>query len=353
MVLPWSATAAVGACDAVSPAPRRESSKLLKRCQTPDHRGAPCDRRPDVPTATAEPPLRFGHFEIHAAERTLRVGGQPAAVGARAFDLLLALAQRRERVVGTEELLDLVWPGVVVEPHNITAQISSLRKLLGPQVIATVPGRGYQWVARPDAPAPPAAGDAQAPRPRHNLPEQRTPFIGRDAELADLAPLLAQTRLLTLTGIGGCGKTRLALQFVERQLDAFADGVWFVDLAPIADAARVAPACAAALGLEPDASDLAPADRLALALSQRQALIVLDNCEHVRDGAAAVANAVLARAGRTRIVATSREPLGVAGEQIYPLRSLSVPTGSALNEVRSADAVRVFVDRARLVLPAT
>ena len=223
---------------------------------------------------TIDPPLRFGHFEIHAAERTLRVNGQPAAVGARAFDLLLALAQRRERLVGKQELLDIVWPGVVVEEHNITAQISSLRKLLGPSVIATVPGRGYQFVAGPETPPAPPLSAAHPPPPRHHLPEQRTRFIGRANELADLAGLLVQTRLLTLTGIGGSGKTRLALQFAQQQLAEFADGVWFVDLAPIADANRVAPSCAAALGLELESSNLPPADRLATLLAQRQVLVV-------------------------------------------------------------------------------
>ena len=145
--------------------------------------------------------------------------GVPAALGTRAFDLLLALAERRERLVGKQELLDLVWPGVVVEEHNITAQISSLRKLLGPGVIATIPGRGYQFVATPDAPAAEEPRIGGAPdEARHNLPEQPTRFIGRMAALAELEGLLAQSRLLTLTGIGGCGKTRLALQLAGQRL---------------------------------------------------------------------------------------------------------------------------------------
>ncbi|MBE7419518.1 MAG: winged helix-turn-helix domain-containing protein [Ideonella sp.] len=302
--------------------------------------------------APIEPTLRFGRFELSAAERALRVDGRPAAVGARAFDLLLALAQRRERMVTQQELLDLVWPGVVVEPHNITAQISSLRKLLGPGVIATVPGRGYQFVA--SSTAPPAAAPvvaAPAAPSRHNLPPQRTRFIGRSAEMDDLARLLPQTRLLTLTGIGGCGKTRLALQAAQQCLADFTDGVWFVDLAPIADADRVAPACAAVLGLEPEPSALPLADRLAAQLASRRALIVLDNCEHVREGAAALGHALLGQAGSTRILATSREPLAVAGEQLFPVRSLSLPTTTLLDDVRASDAVRVFIDRARLVQP--
>src|SRR5262245_54202577 len=265
-----------------------------------------------MPPGTAEPPLRFGRFEISSAERVLRVDGQPAALGARAFDLLLALAQRRERLVGKQELLDLVWPGVVVEEHNITAQISSLRKLIGPQVIATVPGRGYRFTAKLDAPTTDAqAGAPKTSQPRDNLPEQRTRFIGREAALADLAGLLSETRLLTLTGIGGCGKTRLALQFAQQRRADFADGVWFVDLAPLRESERVAAACAAALELDKE-FEAPPADWLGARLAERHALIVLDNCEHVRAGVASLVDAVLARPCRARILATSREALAVA-----------------------------------------
>lgn len=306
-----------------------------------------------MPSVIAEPPLRFGRFEIRPAERLLRLDGEPMAIGGRAFDLLLVLVQRRERLVTKQELLDLVWPGLVVEEHNIAAQISSLRKALGAQVIATVAGRGYRFTATVDpapAPAQPLAGEG--PPPRHNLPEPRTRFIGREAALAELAQLWPGTRLLTLTGMGGSGKTRLALQFAQRQLAACADGVWFVDLAPLRTPARVASACAAVLGLDADAQDDTPAlAALAARLAPRQALIVLDNCEHVREGAAALADALLARPGRARILATSREPLGVAGEQRCPVGALALPASLQPDEVRAAEAVRVFVDRARLARP--
>lgn len=302
-----------------------------------------------------ETPLRFGHFELHPAERVLRVRGEPLAVGSRAFDVLLALAQRHERLVTKQELLDLVWPGLVVEEHNVATQISTLRKLLGAGAITTLPGYGYRLTALRDAASAatlsPDAAPQQAPPPaaRHNLPLARTRFIGREAALADLARLLPSARLLTLTGIGGCGKTRLALQLAQQQRAAFAGGVWFVDLAPLTDGDRVASTCAAVFGLREE-GDVPLVERLREHLAASPALVVLDNCEHLLDAAAALAEAMSA-GGRTTIVATSREGLGVAGEQIYPVRSLSLPASTDLAAVQAAEAVRVFVDRAQLALP--
>lgn len=301
--------------------------------------------------ATADPPLRFGRFEINPAQRLLRIDAEPAVLGARAFDLLLALAQRRDRVVGKDELLDLVWPGLVVEEHNIAAQISSLRKLLGAQVIATIAGRGYRFVAPLDAASPDTlAGPVDRGPPKHTLPQPRTRFIGREHANAELSRLLANTGLLTLTGVGGSGKTRLALECARRCAVEFSDGTWFVDLAPLQSPLRVASACAAALGLTIEDESAMP-ERLAAHLADRQALIVLDNCEHVRSGAAVLADTLLARPGRTRVLATSREPLGVAGEQLYAVPPLSLPASDRLDEVLAADAARMFVDRARLLLP--
>lgn len=304
-----------------------------------------------MPHAPSDLPLDFGHFELHPAERLLRIRGEPVALGSRAFDLLLALAQRCERLVTKQELLDLVWPGLVVEEHNVATQISTLRKLLGPGVITTLPGYGYRLtVVRRAAPDQRTAAPDAPRRLRHNLPDPRTHFVGREAALAELARLLPSTRLLTLTGIGGCGKTRLALRFAQQQLEAFADGVWFVDLAPLQDGERVAAACAEVLGLR-EQGDMPLLRRLLERLAARRMLLVLDNCEHVVDAVAALVEALLDGSSATTVLATSREGLGVSGEQIYAVRSLSLPATTDLQAVRDAESVRVFVDRARLVLP--
>jgi predicted ATPase/DNA-binding winged helix-turn-helix (wHTH) protein len=307
---------------------------------------------PSVPPASTDTPLRFSHFELHPAERLLRVRGEPVAIGSRAFDLLLALAQRHERLVTKQELLDLVWPGLVVEEHNIATQIGNLRKLLGAGAISTLPGYGYRLtVARQEAPSTTvAAASPRAAGPRHNLPQPRTRFIGREAALAELERLLASTRLLTLTGIGGCGKTRLALHLAHQQVDAFADGAWFVDLAPLQGSARVAAACAAVLGI-PEEGETPLMARLLHHLGTHHLLLVLDNCEHVIDGVVALVDSLLAGGGLVQILTTSREGLGLSGEQIYPVRSLSLPATSDLPAVLQAESARVFVDRARLAVP--
>jgi predicted ATPase len=198
--------------------------------------------------------------------------------------------------------------------------------------------------------AGPARAGPPPPGPRHNVPDQRTRFIGREDALADLARLLPARRVLTLNGIGGCGKTRLALQFAQHQLAEFPDGMWFVDLGPVTHADRVASTCAAVLGVR-DEGDAPLVDRLVRQLAARRALLILDNCEHVLPGVVGLIDALLIGAPGTAILATSREALGIRGEQIYPVRSLSLPVTLDLDAVLGAESVRVFVDRARLVVP--
>src|SRR5437764_1171529 len=292
----------------------------------------------------------FGSSEVRPAERQVLIGGVPMALGGRAFDLLLALIERRERVVDKSELFDVVWPGLVVEENNLQVQMTSLRKLLGRNAIATVHGRGYRFVAALEADAAENGSDGEEPTmDPNNLPLLRTRFIGREKALDDCAGLLHDARLLTLSGIGGCGKTRLAQELAQRQLAAFPDGVWFVDRGPLQDAQRVPATVAATLGLK-DATE-SPLERLTEHLKSRQTLVVLDNCEHVIDAAVESVDVLLGNCGALKIVATSREALGMKGEQIFMVRSLSLPATIDLDEMRRSEAVRLFVDHARLVLP--
>src|SRR6202023_81639 len=173
-----------------------------------------------------------------------------------------------------------------------------------------------------------------------NLPVQLSSFVGRDAVLTQLFELLAQNRVVTLTGAGGVGKTRLAIQLATQAAGEFSDGVWYVDLAPITDPELVPVTVARALGL-PDQPGRSTTDTLLRFVRDRQMLVVLDNCEHLLDASAEVVVAVLRGAARLTVLATSREAIGVAGEVSWRLSSLSL----------ADEAIELFTDRARHARP--
>jgi predicted ATPase/class 3 adenylate cyclase len=181
----------------------------------------------------------------------------------------------------------------------------------------------------------------------HNLPIQLTSFVGREKEIPELSALIGSTRLLTLTGSGGTGKTRLALQVAAEVLDRFPDGAWFVDLASLSDPALVAQSVAGALSIH-EQPGRAILDVLRDHLAASRLLLLLDNCEHLIDECAHLADALLHAAPELRILATSREPLGVAGEATFRVESLSLPDPSTATPeaVGRSDAVRLFIDRA-------
>ena len=183
----------------------------------------------------------------------------------------------------------------------------------------------------------------------HNLPVQPTSFVGRETELAAMRKRLESAPIVTLVGPGGIGKTRLALQAAADSIDDFADGVWFVDLSPVADEALIPLATAGALGLREEPGREVTAT-LADHLRTRSTLIVLDNCEHVIDASAKLVAGLLSECEGLRVLATSREPLRVYGEATWQIPTLETPESDAHpEEVATADAVRLFVDRARLV----
>jgi predicted ATPase/class 3 adenylate cyclase/DNA-binding CsgD family transcriptional regulator len=173
-----------------------------------------------------------------------------------------------------------------------------------------------------------------------SLPAQLTSFVGRNTEMAEIPRLLGQRRLVTLTGCGGVGKTRLAGQLAASMSPEFGDGAWFVDLAPVTDAEAVPVAVARVLGL-PDQRTRSTADTVLEHLSTKHAMVVLDNCEHLLDVCAELTTAILDGCPEITVLATSREPIGVAGEAIWRVSSLS------LND----SAVQLFVDRAQQVCP--
>ena len=294
-------------------------------------------------------------IQIRPEQRQLLIDGEPAVLGARAFDLLHSLAERSDRVVGKHELMDLVWPTVVVEENNLQVQISTLRKLLGPGAIATVPGRGYRFTATLDSSAEaPASRPAPPPRtPVLRLPADAGALIGRDTHLRTLASLLGDARLVTLVGTGGIGKTRLAQACAASLREQHADGVWQVELAalPRASAAdAIAVAVARALDLRFEAGQ-ANADAVAAVLRTQRLLLLLDNCEHVLEGVASLCATLLRAAPGVKLLATSQEPLNLAEEQVYRLPLLALPGDGELAQAAAFGAVALFVARARAADP--
>ena len=184
----------------------------------------------------------------------------------------------------------------------------------------------------------------------NNLPQQSTRFIGREQALADVQRLLSNTRLLTLTGSGGCGKTRLGLQVAADSLDRLPDGAWLVELAPIADPGLVAQTVATVLGLK-EAPGKSVVQTLTDYLKDKRLVLLLDNCEHLLDASAQLANALLRQCPQVTILASSREALGVGGEQTYRVPSLSLPDPKRAHTSASVvpfEAIQMFTDRAVL-----
>lgn len=304
---------------------------------------------------------RFGRIEVRPLERAVRVEGRSVALGARAFDILLALVERRDRLVPKNELLDLVWPGLVVEENNLAVHVSALRKVLGPQAIATIPGRGYRFTAASDeeaddggahaaAGASTAAAAEPAPIARTALPASTGPLHGRDDDLAALAARLAEGRLVALVGAAGIGKSALALAAAQARAADFPDGVVWVDLAELdarPDDPTALPRAVALAASLPLASGDAPLRPLVDALSPLRLLLVLDNAEHLAGPIAEFARALLGRVGGVRLLVTSQMPLKVAGEHVLRIAPLPLPAADAsLDEAAANGAVALFVDQA-------
>ena len=293
--------------------------------------------------------IRFGGFELQPGERRLLVEGRPAPVGPHAFGVLMVLVERAGKLVSKGELLDRVWPNLVIEENNLQVQVSALRKILGTEAIATVPGHGYRFTLD-------LIGDEAAPAisPKQNLPQQLTSFIGRARELAEVRALLEKTRLLTLVGFGGIGKTRLALQAVAEVTDDYPDGVWFVELAPLTDARLVPQAVASVLGVK-EVAGRPVLEALLKHLKDLRLLLILDSCEHLIGDCAELARQLLQSGPGLKLLATSRERLNLAGETTCTVPPLAMPANDqsiTLPALTEYEAVHLFIDRAAAALPA-
>src|SRR5690242_2423565 len=236
--------------------------------------------------------IEFGRFKVVRHRRELQVDGRPIELGGRAFDTLVALIDARGTLLGKDDLLSRVWPDRVVEENNLQAQISTLRRVFGADrnLIRTVAGHGYQFTGEIRAAA---AGGAPVPVSRPtNLPEPVSELIGREAELRDVTGLVLTHRLVTLVGAGGIGKTRLALEVGRHLLSRFPDGVYVAELAPLSSSQLLPATVATALGLASVAGTVSR-EYITACLRDKQVLLILDNCEHVIEAAASMAETLL------------------------------------------------------------
>lgn len=297
--------------------------------------------------SSAHATLRFGRFELQLSERRLLIDSRPAPLGAGAFDLLVVLAERPGELVGKNELLERVWPGLVVEEGNIAVQVNALRKVLGGDLIGTVPGRGYSFTARVEgmvvaAPAVPAP----APGLQTHLPRALPALLGRTNDLATLGALVDGHALVSVIGAGGIGKTLLVQHLLDARRRAHPHGVCWVELAGVTDAAALPATIAAALGVRLGGGDAF--DALALAVGPLDLLLALDNAEHLNDDVGRLAALLIDAAPRLKLVVTSQARLGVATERVLRLATLDVPPpGVGVERAIATGAVALFVDRAQ------
>lgn len=302
----------------------------------------------------AGPVLAFGPFRLH--ERPLRLcrDGTEVRLGGRALAVLQALVARPGEVLSRSELEAQVWPGSVVEDSSLRVHVAALRRALGDGVdgiryIANVPARGYSFVAavaRAEAHAPRPGPDVGTPRV-DSLPGALVRLIGRDAIVGTLCAELEKRRLVTIVGHGGVGKTSLALAVAAQVRTRYPAGACFVDLAPLTMPHHVIEAVASALDF-PQPAQTTPG-QLENWLRPRRLLLVLDNCEHLLDGVAALVGRMLKHAPGLVVMATSREALDTEGEWVHRIQPLDVPPEGATVDSAGAlafPAVELLADRA-------
>jgi predicted ATPase/DNA-binding winged helix-turn-helix (wHTH) protein len=298
--------------------------------------------------------ISFGPFTLYPRERRLEHDGQAVKLGSRALDILIVLTERAGEIVSRDELVTRVWPDTAVEESGLRVHVAGLRKALGEgrdgaRYVTNVPGRGYSFVAKlgrveqlPQAPHVPARDQRS-----HNLPAKLSRIVGRDESIREVSERVLATRFVSVVGPGGMGKTTVAVAVAHALLAEFSDDVWFVELGSVADPRQAPVSIAATLGFAVHSDDAATG--LSAFLRDRRILIVLDNCEHVLETVAPLAERISRDAKDVYILATSRESLRVAPEHVYRMTPLQSPAeGQTMTaaEALTFPAVQLFVERA-------
>jgi predicted ATPase/DNA-binding winged helix-turn-helix (wHTH) protein len=308
-----------------------------------------------MPGQDRRPVYKFGAWEIDLARREMRLNGIPADVGSRAFEIVETLVQSAGELIDKYDLMNRVWPGAVVEENTLQAQISAIRKALGPDrgLLKTIAGRGYRllgnWVVQQEDFA--AAGTQTVEPARSYVTNLAAPpgaLIGRKNAEAQLLELLSTYRMVTMTGPGGIGKSVLAQAAARNLLATFGGDGLLVELVSLSDPALVPFAVATVLGLK-QGGDAISFESVAREIGARKLLLVLDNCEHLIEGAARLADTLVRSCPHTTVLATSREVLRIDGEYVYRVPPLDVPApgGDGDQDILGRSAVQLLITRTK------
>jgi predicted ATPase/DNA-binding winged helix-turn-helix (wHTH) protein len=290
--------------------------------------------------------LQFGPFELSRRQRVLRREGMVLPLGGRALDILIYLAERPGEVISKQELIDHAWPDLNVADGSLRVHVAAIRKALGEgqfgnRYVANIKGRGYSFVGT----VAPESRNDKVQRPGR-LPARLPRMIGRERVLDEVRDGLREERFITLVGPGGIGKTTIAVAVGHAIVEEFGGEVYFVDLGSLVDPNLVVRAIVTSLGLVPKSND-ANLELLAL-IRSRKLLIILDNCEHVIEAAASIAEQLFQGAGQVHLLATSRELLKVAGEYCYHVDPLGFPPAEpeqTADSVTQYPAAQLFLER--------
>jgi predicted ATPase/DNA-binding winged helix-turn-helix (wHTH) protein len=328
----------------------------LKYCRIPKRKTSTNPvREGEVSEASANLVYACDQWEIDLGRRELRSRGIPVPLGGRAFEIVTVLVQSATQLVTKDHMMEQVWSGAVVGEGTLHVHISAVRKALGSDraMLKTVSGRGYRllgnWTPQQregiSRPVHSSVTHTSGAPPANNFPPVIKRLIGRAAACQFVRDLVSAYRVVTLTGPGGIGKTSLAIKAVRYLLPDFEDGGWLVELASLSDPGLVPSTVASTLGLK--LTGEISADSVARAVGARHLVLVLDNCEHVIDAVASLAETFTRLCPRTTIVATSREVLRIDGESVYRVPPLEVPAlgQAAPDYIMQYSAVELFVAR--------
>ncbi|KAG8153789.1 ATP-binding protein [Burkholderia catarinensis] len=295
--------------------------------------------------------IQIGSLSVDFEQRDIRRDGLSLRVGARAFDILEVLHRASGSIVSKDDIMDAVWPGLIVEENRLQVHIATLRKALGVHrnLIKTVPGRGYVLVCGMHAGArmcEPADAPAAVGGERLQVP----PLIGREAEIGEIVDMLDRTPVVTLVGAGGIGKTTLAVRIAHDLMRRTGERAHVVELAQATTGGDVLGTLADALALQ--IGDAPSIDEIARAIAGTRCLLVLDNAEHVIDLIANLVEALVARTDTVRVLVTSREPLHISVESVFRVDPLTVPERDADCEaIAACSAVELFLCRVHAATP--